>query len=53
MVSGMDKDAQRGSGQVQPPRLSLEEEQRLAFEADRKHRRPTAVRRWPDFLIRN
>lgn len=50
----MDKDWTQPEESMTPARPSLAEEQRRAFEKDRKRvRKPVLGLRWPDHLIRN
>jgi hypothetical protein len=52
--AGMDKDWTQPEESMTPARPSLAEEQRRAFEKDRKRvRKPVLGLRWPDHLIRN
>ena len=51
---GMDKDRMQPNEPAALARPSLAEEQRRAFEEDRKRvRKPLLTLRWPDHLIRN
>jgi hypothetical protein len=50
----MDKSLSQPEEPTLPARPSLAEEQRRAFEEDRKRvRKPVLGLRWPDHIIRN
>lgn len=49
----MEKDWLSPEEPPTPPRPSLAEEQRRAFEEDQKRLRRPGLMRWPGFLFRN